>query len=315
MTAERRDSISGTGRLPKLGEVDLAAARARSRSVVVRTVSKAWGDRILGLSAEAAFWQLLSLPSLCLALLGSLGYFSQLLGANTLTRVKTQLLNGFSHAFSPEVVRQLIEPTVNKILAAGRADVISIGFILALWAGSSAVATFVNTITIAYGMRDLRGAVRSRLLALWLYLGSVVLGVVLLPALVLGPRIVSEWFPQGVRGDAHRLITALYWPGTIILLVLALTTLYRLAPPRRLPWRRGLPGAVLAMLIFIGGSALLRVYIGFVTAHTTSYGALATPIAALLFFYVLALGVLLGAEFNAALEEARTGARPGDDGA
>ena len=259
----------------------------------------------MGLSAEAAFWQLLSLPSLFLALLGSLGYFSKLLGPDTLSRVKTQLLDGFSHAFSADVVQQLVEPTVNKILQAGRADVISIGFILALWAGSSAVATFVNTITIAYGMRDLRGAVRSRLLALWLYLGAVVLGVVLLPSLVLGPGIVSEWFPHNAREDARRVITTLYWPGTILLLVLGLTTLYHLAPPRRLPWWRGLPGALLAMLIFIGGSALLRLYISFITVHNTSYGTLATPIAALLFFYVLAFGVLLGAEFNAAMEEAR----------
>ena len=310
MTAERRAGIARTGRLPKLAEIDFPTARARSRGVIVRTISKAWNDRILGLSAEAAFWQLLSLPSLFLALLGSLGYFSQLLGQNRLARVKTQLLNGFSHAFSPDVVQQLVAPTVNKILEAGRADVVSIGFILALWAGSSAVATFVNTITIAYGMRNLRGAVRSRLLALWLYLGSVVLGVVLLPALVLGPGIVSHWFPESVRSDARRVITTLYWPGTIVLLVLGLTTLYHLAPPRRLPWRRGLPGAVLAMLIFIGGSALLRLYIGFVTDHNTSYGALATPIAALLFFYALALGVLLGAEFNAALEEARRPALP-----
>jgi membrane protein len=314
VTAERREGAARTGRVARLGAANFPAARARARGVLVRTVSKAWNDRILGLSAEAAFWQLLSLPSLCLALLGSLGYFSRLLGPDRLTRVKTQLLNGFSHAFSPDVVRQLVEPTVNKILAAGRADVVSIGFILALWAGSSAVATFVNTITIAYGMRDLRGAVRSRLLALWLYLGSVVLGVVLLPALVLGPGIVSHLFPQSVRSEARRMITTLYWPGTIVLLVLGLTTLYHLALPRRLPWWRGVPGAVLAMLIFIGGSALLRLYISFVTEHNTSYGTLATPIAALLFFYALAFGVLIGAEFNAALEEARQTAAPPSEG-
>ena len=67
---------------------------------------------------------------------------------------------------------------VHQVLHGGRADIVSLGFVLAVWAGSSAMATFVNTITIAYGMRDLRGAVRSRLLALWLFLGSVMIGVV-----------------------------------------------------------------------------------------------------------------------------------------
>ena len=57
------------------------------------------------------------------------------------------------------------------------------------------------------------------------------------------------------------------------------------------------------MLIFVAGSAALRVYIGFVLDHNTAYVTLATPIAALLFFYILAFGVLIGAEFNAAFEE------------
>jgi membrane protein len=144
----------------------------------------------------------LSLPSLCLALLGSLGYFSQLLGPGPADRVKTQLLNGFSHAFSQER-----RPATGggrpstKIHAAGRADVVSIGFILALvgrlvggWPRSSTRSRS------AYGMRDLRGAVRSRLLALWLYLGSVVLGVVLLPALVLGRALC----PTGSRRACAR---------------------------------------------------------------------------------------------------------------
>jgi membrane protein len=275
----------------------------RGRSLLTRTASKAWNDRILGLSAEAAFWQLLSLPSLFLALLGALGWVSGLIGRGTLDRAETQLLNGFSRAFSEEVVNQLVSPTVREVLHGGRIDVVSIGFVLAIWAGSSATATFVNTITIAYGMRELRGAVRSRLLALWLYLGSIVLGAVLLPMLVLGPDLLTKAFPKSARHTASGIITGLYWPVAVILLMLGLTTLYHLAPPRRPRWHRGIPGAALAMLIFLGGSALLRIYINFVVSHNTAYGTLAAPIAALLFFYILAFGVLIGAEFNAAIEE------------
>lgn len=275
----------------------------RGRTLATRTVGKAWNDRILGLSAETAFWQLLSLPSLFLALLGALGFAARLLGNDTLDRTQSELLVGFGKAFSPQVVNELIAPTVREVLRGGRADVISVGFILALWAGSSATATFVNTITIAYGMRDLRGAVRSRILALGLYLGSIVLGSVLLPMLVLGPTLLADWVPASVRPAARTVIRDLYWPVAVLLLTLGLATLYFLAPPRRLPWRRGLPGALLAMIIFLGGSAGLRLYIGFVLDNNTAYAALATPIAALLFFYVLAFGVLIGAEFNAAREE------------
>src|SRR5206468_10555258 len=85
--------------------------------------------------------------------------------------------------------------------------------------------------------------------------------------------------------------------------LLGLTTFYKLAIPRRLPWHRALPGAVFAVLIFLAGSTGLRAYISFIIDHNHAYGTLASPIAALLFFFVLALGVLLGAEFNAAIED------------
>lgn len=267
------------------------------------TVKKAWQDRVLGLSAEAAFWQLLSLPSMFLALIATLGYVSRWLGIGTVDRTETQIENTMEHAFSRQVVTEVIHPMLSDVLHGGRADVISVGFLVAVWAGSSAMSTFVNTITIAYDMRDMRGAVKSRLLALWLFLGSVLLGVVLLPMLVLGPDLLKRSLPHNsTRHTLSTLIDEGYYPIVVFLLLLGLTTLFHLAPPRRLPWRRGVPGAILAMLIFLAGSAALRGYISFILDHNHAYANLAAPIAALLFFFVLALGVLLGAEFNAAIE-------------
>src|SRR5829696_5908582 len=168
--AFRRALGRGSRRRRKAAMAVREAARPVTRQRHVRlfrrTVAKAWDDRVLGLSAEAAFWQLLSLPPLFLALLGSLGYLSGLLGPDTVDEIEQRLLDFFSRAFTPSVVDQVIAPTVNQVLNEGRVAVISVGFAIALWAGSSATSTFVNTVTIAYGMRDQRGAVRSRLLAL-----------------------------------------------------------------------------------------------------------------------------------------------------
>jgi membrane protein len=270
--------------------------------LLTRTVKQAWGDRVLGLSAEAAFWQMLSLPSLFLALVATLGYVSRWFGADTVNRTESQIESTLSEAFSASVTDQVIHPMLHEVLHGGRADIISIGFVLAIWAGSSATATFVNTITIAYGMRDLRGAVHSRLLALWMFLGSVLLGVVVLPMLVLGPNLIKRSFPKRWRSTVSELVNTGYYPVLVLLLLIGLTTLYHLAPPRRLPWRRGVPGAVLAIGVFLAGSVALHAYLRFILDHNHAYGTLAAPIAALLYFYVLALGVLLGAEFNAAIE-------------
>ena len=89
-------------------------------------------------------------------------------------------------------MQKTVKPTIDDILRKGRPDVISIGFITSLWSGSSAMATYVNTITIAYGERHERGAVKSRLLALRLYILQVLSGVILLPALVLGPTLIID---------------------------------------------------------------------------------------------------------------------------
>lgn len=259
---------------------------------------------MLGLSAEAAFWQLISMPSLFLALVATLGYISRWLGPRAVNRTENTLEDWLARAFSQQVDGDIVTPMIHDILHSGRADVISLGFVIALWAGSSAMATFVNTITIAYDMRDLRGAVRSRLLALGLFLGSVLIGVVVLPLLVLGPDLLVRSFPDKWHHQVQQLTSIGYYPVIVLLTIVGLTTLYHLAPPRRLPWHRGVPGAILALLIFLGGSALLRLYISYVLDRNHTYGTLAAPVAALLFFFILALGVLLGAEFNAAIEAA-----------
>jgi membrane protein len=272
-------------------------------SLLGRAAAQAWHDRVLGLSAEAAFWQLLSLPSLLLALVATLGYVSRWFGEETVGRTERNLESTLSRAFSQQVVDQVVTPMLHEVLFRGRLDIISLGFLLAIWAGSSATATFVNTITIAYGMREMRGPVRSRLLALWLFLGSVLLGVVVLPMLVLGPDLLIRSFPHRVRPTASTVVNDLYYPVVVLLLLVGLTTLYHLAPPRRLPWHRGVPGAIVAMIVFLAGAAGLRDYIRFILAQNHAYVTLAAPIAALLFFFALALGVLYGAEVNAAIEQ------------
>jgi membrane protein len=168
------------------------------------------------------------------------------------------------------------------------------------------MSTYVNTITIAYGERELRGAVKSRLLALRLYLAQVITGVVLLPALVLGPTLINRLLnKRGADLWLRRLVTFTYWPLVAVLSLTILTSLYHLSVPNRRPWRKAVPGAVLAMGIWLVGCYGLRVYVSSVFDRAVVYGTLAAPVAVLLFFYITAFAVLLGAEFNATLDQAR----------
>ena len=283
-----------------------AGRRGRLATVgglVGSTLARAWRDRVLGLAAEAGFWQLLSLPSLLLAVIGLLGYFSSALGPDTLQDVETAIVHGLKHVIVPSAVDSTVQPAVDRILRGGRADVVSIGFIVSFWTGSSAMATFVNTITIAYGLRHHRGAVRSRILALELYLGFVAVGVVLLPLLVLGPSLITKLSPKNWHHAVHVITLIGYWPVVVLISLALLTSLYHLSIPVRTPWRRALPGAIVGLALWLAGSVLLRVWLTWAfQSSKATYGPLSAPVAVLFFMYLTALAILLGAELNAEID-------------
>lgn len=272
------------------------------RRVLSLTLGKAWDDDIFSHSAQAAFWQALSLPPLFLALLGSLGYVGGWFGPETVQLVDNAIIEVARRVFTPDVVDQIIAPTANDILNQGRADVVSVGFVVSLWAGSSAVASIVDSITHAHDQKLVRHPVWQRIFSLLVYLFALVIAVFTLPLLVLGPDLLPRVLPESWRPVAAEVIQSTYYPVTGLLLVAVLTTLYKVALPHSLPWWRLLPGALLAMVVFIASTSGLRLYIAVLTASGYTYGALATPIAFLLFAFLLGLSIVLGAHFNHALE-------------
>jgi membrane protein len=297
-TAERPEGADA-----RPGRLDRWPAPVRMPlQVLGRTLAKAWHDRILGLSAEAAFWQILSVPPLLIGLLGSLGYLGSFIGVAAVRQIEDELLTAAAQVLTADVVDDLVAPTLSDILGSGRLDVVSLGFLLSLWAGSSATATFMNTIVIAYDQRDVRGPIRTRLKALWLFVVGMVMAVLTLPLLVLGRGVLIGFLPQDWRGTGTVLINALYWPLVLIGLLLALTSFYHVVLPHRLPWHRHLPGSVLAVGFFLVAAQLLRAYVADILITALPYGALAAPIGALLFCFFFGMAVLLGAELNAAIQ-------------
>jgi membrane protein len=257
--------------------------------------------RITGLAAEAAFFALLSLPPLAIGLAGTLGYLNGWIGAARIAQIKHNILGAAGTMLSGVGVQKL-DGLLTNLLANGHPELISIGFLLALWAGSRAMNVYVDTITIAYGLSGRRGIVRTRLLAFGMYMLGLLLGSVALPLLVIGPDLLVSAFPPTTD-----LIHAVYWPVMLTVLTAFLNTLYHLAVPVRTPWSQDLPGTVLALLLLVGGSALLRDYVSSTFNDTNStnslYGGLAAAVAILVWLYVTALSVLIGAALNAAVEQ------------
>jgi membrane protein len=229
----------------------LVALRHTLWRIIVATVGTCLRYRVTGLAAEAAFFAVLSLPPLIFALAGSIGYVFAQLDNSQIDDVRHTVLDLASRALTPETVDKIIRPTLNDVLRGGRYDVISIGFVLALWSGSRALNVFVDTITIMYGLGGHRGIVRTRALSFLLYVLGMLTGVVTIPLVVAGPRVVARALP-----DRLDLLSHLYWPTVVLLCVCFLTTLYHVSVPVRTAWRYNLPGAVFSMFCWIGRAPL-----------------------------------------------------------
>ncbi len=253
--------------------------------------------RVTGLAAEAAFFAILSLPPLIFGLAGAIGFVARTFDVQTVADFRETVLALASRGLTPDAVNTVIEPTVDDVLSGGRFEVISIGFVLALWSGSRALNVFVDTITIMYGLAGRRGILRTRALSFSLYLVFLLAGAVLLPLVLAGPSFVDWILPTRLE-----VIGNLYWPVVLLGSICILATLYHLSVPARTRWRADLPGAALTLLMWIGGSALLRFILGFTVGSTSIYGPLAAPIAVLIWLYVISIAVLIGAAFNSSLD-------------
>ena len=124
----------------------------------------------------------------------------------------------------------------------------------------------------------------------------------LLPLLILGPSEIVDVFPDRWHHVVRAVTTIGYWPVAVLVSLALLATLYHQAVPVRTPWRRALPGAVVAVLIWVVGSAVLRAWLEFAFRRTATYGPLSAPVAVLLFLYLTALAILFGAEINAEID-------------
>lgn len=268
--------------------------------LVIRTIDGVFRDRVSGLAAEIAFFTMLSLPALLLTGLASVGFVGDLLGRQWRTAFADEIIVGVGFLLSDEgqgVFAELVEALVTE----SRGGFIGVGFLIAIYTASRAFRVVTTALVIAYDLRATRPPWKDRLWGLVLTLGGLVAAMVIGPVLIAGPeggRALSDLL-GGVPGMPE-VWAAFYWPTTGLVLTLLIALLYDIAAPWNTPYWRDLPGALVAMLLWLAGSAGLRIYVG--QAIDATYGFIATPLVILLWLWVSAIVLLLGAELNASIE-------------
>ncbi|GAA4122866.1 hypothetical protein GCM10022415_27330 [Knoellia locipacati] len=264
--------------------------------LTVETIRICLRYRVTGLASEAGFFALLSLPPLVLGLFGGVGYVGRWLGTGTVETVRNGITEFAGRFLTTDVISSTLAPTVDDVFTAGRFDLISVGFVLSLWSGSRALNVLVDTVSIMYGQSGVRGIVPTRVLSFSLYVVALVVGIVTIPLVLIGPTLLGQFLPE--RLD---FLTLLYWPVVSLLVIAAFTSLYHVSTPVRSPWTHDVPGAVLTLLIWVVASFAVRGSIAASLGGTSIYGPLSAPIVLLIWLYMLAIAVLIGAALNAGI--------------
>ncbi|MGX7893870.1 YihY/virulence factor BrkB family protein [Tsuneonella sp. HG222] len=205
----------------------------------------------------------------------------------------------------PPIVADVIGPVARDVIEQRSGWLLWAGGLVGLWTVGSLIETIRDILRRAYGTQATAAFWKYRLFSSGIIVGAVILLMLSLIAQVLigaAQEVIDAYFPQLSDGlsqlSLSRLIPAFGLYGSLYLLFYTLTPhLYR---TRRYPkW----PGALLVTLWWIVVTLSLPPLLRTVFSYNMTYGSLAGMMIALFFFWLVGLGMVMGAELNAALAE------------
>jgi len=263
-------------------------------------------DNCLGLAAQLAYYFFLALfPALLFVV--ALVSFLPIAGL-------METITGTLGRIAPGEVLTIIQDQLINIAHEKNGGLLTLGMLGTIWSTSSGVTAIIDTLNQAYDVMETRPWWRVRLIALALTVTLAVFIVFSFALVLAGPTLaekVAVWAHLGPVFEWTWKI--LQWPVVFCLVALAVAIIYYYAPDAEQEWIWITPGSVLATILWLIISLGFKFYVTRFAAYNATYGAIGGVIVLLLWFYVSALAVLIGAELNAEIEHASPlGKDPGE---
>ncbi|MDQ3620781.1 MAG: YihY/virulence factor BrkB family protein [Actinomycetota bacterium] len=268
-----------------------------------RVYREAIDDRLTGLAAEVAFFGVLSLFPGLLMLAAALGSLDSLVGSKIATTTEKEILRFLDLILTDQAGGAV--DAVARLFDRDNSGVLTIASLVALLVLSRGFSAVLRALNLAYDVHEGRPWWKVRLWSLTLAVGSTLIAAIVLAMIVVGPlfgqgREVASLFGLG-RGFGF-IWRWLRWPLVFALLIAWATTLFYIGPNRRKErWRRDLPGATVAAVLWLVVSAGFNVYLQVAAETNPIYGVLGGGLILLVWLYLLSLSLLVGGELNAVL--------------
>ncbi|MFT3772115.1 MAG: YihY/virulence factor BrkB family protein [Minicystis sp.] len=209
----------------------------------------------------------------------------------------------------PSAVAEILTDRLHALTSGTRPGLLTLGAIGAIWAASSAVTALMAALNSAYDVRDSRPFWKTRGLALLVTIGGAVAIIVASAIAIATPAVANA-----IGGVAGALVLWLRWPVAALIMLTVIAVLYYVLPDVEQSFKFITPGSVIAVVLWVIASLGFSLYVSHFGSYEVTYGALGSVIVFMLWIWISALVILLGAEINAVIEQyspegKRTGAK------
>ncbi|MCH4874014.1 YihY/virulence factor BrkB family protein [Pseudomonas sp. TMW22091] len=273
--------------------------------VLVRTVKEFIDDEMSTYASALAYQTLFSLFPFILFLIALIG-FLHLPDFFSWLRLQSELV-------LPPQALESVNPVIDQ-LQQSKGGLVSIGIVIALWTASAGVRLMMSAMNAAYDVVEGRPLWKRLPLSIFYTIGIAGMLLAAAALMVLGPQFMSWLAGQvGLEEFVVTLWTILRWPVIILLLMVAVAVMYYVMPDVEQKFRFITPGSVLAVVVWIVASLGFAFYVKTFADYNAMYGSIGAIIVLLLYFYISAAVLLLGAEMNAVIEHmSAEGKDPGE---
>jgi membrane protein len=283
----------------------------------VEDLRREWSRaRIGGLSAEIAFFGLLGLFPAVIVFAAALGSLDVVIGAGAAADTEQWLLDRVVETFGSD---NTLRATVRDLFDRSNAGLITAGVVLTVYASSRGFTAVVGALDVTYGHEHRRSWFSTRVTGFVLTLFTVMAAALVAVMVVVGPLFGGGEEIAYRLGAGSAFTTAwdwFRWPVVFVVVVCWAASLYHFAPRRRTPWRTDLPGAVVGTVWWLAVSLGFRVYLDAASSGMNAvFGLLGGALILLVWLYLLAMGLLVGAEINSVLNDRRGLNRPTESAA
>lgn len=196
----------------------------------------------------------------------------------------------------------LWEQAIRQIQYQPQGELLLSVIVIAAWSGSRGANSLTKALNTVHEVGEFRPAWKRLLLQLFFAPGLAIVMILAIALLLIGPRVI-EWI-VGLVGLDEVFIFLWAWlrlPVALVLLMLTVSMIYWVVPNVDRPFRLITSGAILAVIVWVIASLGFSFYLANFANYSVTYGSLGVAVALLLYFYISAAVLLLGAEVNAAI--------------